>query len=337
MKNWRLWLGVAISAFFIWFALRQIKDWDAFINAFRQVKLWVFAPALLGYFVILITRSWRWHYIMNSQMKVSFWSSMVGICVGYMANNLLPFRAGEVIRAVVVGRREKKNFSPVFATVAVERIFDSLVVLLLLAALLMTLEFPPEYKNLESLLRKGGIGALAGAMVLIIGLYLFYLYKDFFLKIGGQVLGIFGEKVKTFGLAEAEKFSHGLAILGKPVRLIVVMLLSLVVWVVNLLPVIAVGWGFGINLKPIDAALVLFVGAFSAAIPAAPGFIGTFHYFTSSALAFLGLLTTEKAMAFATVLHAFYYFPIIIIGLLLAWREGVNLKQLQEEAKEVEQ
>jgi len=328
MKNWRTWAGVLVSAFFIWIALRQVKDPAAFFNSFREVRLWTLIPILITYALVMLARAWRWDYIMKSQVQVRFGSSLIGLIVGYMANNILPFRAGELIRGVVVSRREKKAFAPIFASVVVERIFDSLAILFFLAVILIFLQFPAEHASLKDALRKGGIAALAGALGLMVCLYLLYFYQEPALKLASRILKPFGGRIREFGIRELEKFSQGLIILGKPSRMIVVMGQSFLVWLVNMLPIWLVGIGFGVKLSFMGTLLLLFLGAFSAAIPAAPGFWGTFHYMTSKGLIFLGVLGPEPALSFAIVLHALYYFPSSIIGLLLLWNEGYSVFEL---------
>jgi len=336
MKNWRFWVGVAISALFIGVSLHQVKDWHAFLNSFRQVKLWVLIPTILTYTLVMLSRGWRWYYIMNSQLKVRYSSSLSGLIIGYMGNNILPFRAGELIRAVVVAKREKQSFTPVFASVVVERIFDGLAVLVFLAVILIWLKFPAEHQMLKETLRKGGIGALVGAIGLMVFLYALYLSREPVVKLAGKILKPFGSKAEEFGVRELDKFSRGLIILGKPSRMVVVMLQSFLVWLVNLLPIYFVGLGFGAHFSFMGLLLLLFLGAFSAAIPAAPGFWGTFHFITSRGIIFLGALPPEAALSMATVIHAFYYFPTLLIGLLLLWLQGYSIFELEHEAEAAE-
>jgi glycosyltransferase 2 family protein len=336
MKNWRLWVSLLISAVFVYISLRQIKDPHAFLTSFREIKLWTLIPTAAFYALVMVTRAWRWDYIMASQVKVRYSSAISGLIIGYAANNILPFRAGELIRAVAVSKREKQNFSPIFASVVVERIFDSLAVLVFLAVILIFLQFPPEHAELKKTLRAGGIGAMIGSLGLMASLYLLFYARDWSLGMAGKILKPVSAKLSEFAVRELERFSQGLIILGKPSRMIVVMLQSFLVWLVNMVPIWFVGVGFGVRLDFMGTLLILFLGAFSAAIPAAPGFIGTFHYITTKGMVFLGALPQESALSFAIILHAFYYFPTLIIGLILVWAQGTSLFALKSEAQEEE-
>jgi hypothetical protein len=333
MKYLRLLVGFEISALCIWFSLRQVKDWHAFFMSFRQIELWVMIPTFITYSFVMLSRAWRWDYIMKSQVPVKFSSSLIGLIIGYMTNNILPFRAGEFMRAVIVARRENKSFSPVLASVVVERIFDGISVLLMLAVVLIWVKFPAEQAQLAQVLRKGGVGALVVAMGLMVVLYILYLYREPVVALTGKVLKPFGSKLQEFSTRELDKFSQGLTILGKPSRMIAVMLQSILVWVVNMAPIWLVAYGFGIRLSPIGTLLLLCLGGFSAAIPAAPGFWGVFHYITSKGIVFLTATSPEKALSIAIVLHAFYYFPTIIVGLLLLWGEGYSFSDIEKQAE----
>jgi len=337
MKNWRLLLGLLVSALFIWFSLRQVKDWNTFLNSFRQIKLWLFAPVFIGYSLVMVIRAWRWQYIMKSRVPVKYSSSFIGLIIGYMGNNILPFRAGELMRCLIVAKREKKDFSPIFASVVVERIFDSIAIVLFLPVILIFLKFPAEQEYLKSLLRKGGIAALVMALGLMVFLYLLYFYRERTLKLAGAVLKLAGKKLHDLAVCELDKFSRGLTILGSPFRMFAALLLSLAVWLVNLFPIWFTGIGFGAKLNFIAALFLLCLGAFAAAIPAAPGFWGTFHYINTVGLKFLGALGPEHALSFSIVLHSLYYFPTLILGLILLWREGLSIFELEGEAKKIEQ
>jgi len=336
MKRFRVWIGLGLSGIFIWLALRQVKDWHLLVSAFQGLKLWAVGLGILGYFVVFLFRAWRWHYILLSQMRLKFSSSFIGLIICYMANNLLPLRAGELVRAVVVARREKKSFSPVFATVVVERIFDSLAILLFLALTLLWIEIPEQFESLRAVMRKGGIAGLALALILIIVLYGFYYFQDNFLNWAKSLSKPFGKKIQGFVLKELEKFAQGLIILGKPTRILVVMMMSFLVWLVNLIPIWAVGAGFGGSFGFGDCLLLVVLGAFSASIPAAPGFWGTFHWITSEGIKVLGVLTPEKALAYAIILHSFYFFPSTLLGLILLWKEGYSLGELESKARQTQ-
>jgi uncharacterized protein (TIRG00374 family) len=332
MKDWRFWLGVIISLGFMAYALQNIPDWHQMGRSLLSIKFIYLIPILGAYTLILLFRALRWQFILKSSAPTRFSSSLNGIIICYMGNNILPLRAGDVLRAVVVGKRENKSISAVLATVVVERLFDSLMILIFLSALLMSLTFPESYSHLENALHKGGIAALVLALALMVFLYLLYFWNQPMMKIISFFLGVFPKRWNEIIEGILNNFIQGLKILGSPSRLFITFLLSVVVWLVNLGTVYFVGKSMGIHIPFQGCLLLLFLGAFSSMIPAAPGYWGTFHVITAAGIKFLGLLPDEGALAYAIVLHAIYFFPVVIVGLFVAWREGYSLAQLRKEA-----
>ncbi len=332
MRDWRFWLGAAISIGFIAFALSRIPDWHRFGQSLLSIKLIYILPILGTYFLILAFRALRWYYLLRFAGKAAFSSVISGIVICYFGNNILPLRAGDLLRAVVVGKRDDLSISSILATVVVERIFDSLVILIFLAVVLITLDFPESYADIETALHRGGIAAIALGAALVVFLYMLYLWTEPTMKLVNFFLKIFPERWSRKLRTVIDNFTRGLKILGNPLSLLVVFLLSLPVWLINLGPVYFTGASLGINIPLTGCILILMLGAFSTTIPAAPGYWGTFHLIIAAGLKFLGLTSEEGALTYAIVLHAVYFFPVVIIGLFIAWREGYSLTQLQKEA-----
>ena len=128
MKRWQFWLGLAISIVFMYFALNKLKL-DEFWLAVKSANYWWILPGIAVYFVGVWVRAWRWHYLLGPIKKIPTRVMFPVTCIGYMGNNIYPARAGEVLRAVVLKRREGVPISASLATVIVERIFDGVVML----------------------------------------------------------------------------------------------------------------------------------------------------------------------------------------------------------------
>src|SRR3990172_10313557 len=128
MKKWQIWLGVLISIVFIWFALRGLHL-DEFWDSVRQANyIWV-VPGIGVYFVGVWVRAWRWHYLLGPIKKIPTRTMFPITAIGYMGNNVYPARAGVVLRAVILKRKEGVSISASLATIIVERIFDGVVML----------------------------------------------------------------------------------------------------------------------------------------------------------------------------------------------------------------
>jgi uncharacterized protein (TIRG00374 family) len=128
MKNWKFWLGVAVSALFLWLALRGL-GLEEIGAALADANLWWLLPGIGVYFVGVWARAWRWHYLLGPVKAIPTRTMFPIVAIGYMGNNIYPARAGEVLRAVVLKRREGVPVSASLATIIIERIFDGVVML----------------------------------------------------------------------------------------------------------------------------------------------------------------------------------------------------------------
>src|SRR5215216_5647344 len=128
MKKWQFWLGVLISIVFIWLALRGLRL-EEFWGSVREANYVWLVPGIGVYFIGVWVRAWRWHYLLGPIKKIPTHTMFPITTIGYMGNNIYPARAGEVLRAVILKRREGVSVSASLATIIVERIFDGVVML----------------------------------------------------------------------------------------------------------------------------------------------------------------------------------------------------------------
>jgi len=343
MKRWHFWFGVFISLAFIGLALMQIEDWNKFSHAFKDAGHLYLVPIIASYFLVIFLRAVRWRYILNQTGKVSLKRSFTAMLICYMGNNVFPLRAGEFMRIFLVGKKEESvSYSEAMATVVVERLFDFLVMLIVLAVVLMLITFPEEYQKLEGLVHNFGAGTLVGAVLILVFLLALYLRTETIMSALSWTLRVLPAGLQEKILAAVRRFAAGLVIMGRPGALFAVLAAGFFIWAVNMLPIYFTGLAFGLDIGIVGCMFMLVVGAAAASIPAAPGFIGVFHYFNQKGLVFImsavyGVtVISEDALPFAVVLHACYYFPMIVAGALVAWGEGYSLTKLREEAREKE-
>ena len=128
LKRWQFWVGLVISAVFLYFSLRGLKLGEVWKSIQSANYPWLL-PGIAVYFVGVWVRSWRWHYLLRPLKKIPTATMFPIVTIGYMGNNIYPARAGEVLRAVILKQREDVPVSASLATVIVERIFDGVVML----------------------------------------------------------------------------------------------------------------------------------------------------------------------------------------------------------------
>ncbi|HSD83112.1 MAG TPA: lysylphosphatidylglycerol synthase transmembrane domain-containing protein, partial [Anaerolineae bacterium] len=142
MKRWQLWLGLAVSAIFLWLALRNLKLEEVF-GYLQTANYWWLLPGIAVYFLAVGGRTWRWHYLLKPLKEVSLRRLFPVVTIGYMGNNVYPARAGEFLRAYVLKRNEQVSASASLATIVVEKMFDGLVMLVFVFVTLPTAPFLP--------------------------------------------------------------------------------------------------------------------------------------------------------------------------------------------------
>ncbi len=146
-KYLQLLLGILISAIFIYLALPGLHL-NEVAASLRTANYWWIVPGVIVYFIGLWVRSWRWHYMLRHLKPVSTQRLYPLVCIGYFGNNVYPFRAGEVIRSVMLRKQEGIAVSSSLATVFIERIFDGLTMLLFVFLALPFAPMPANFRNL---------------------------------------------------------------------------------------------------------------------------------------------------------------------------------------------
>ncbi len=233
MKRWQFWLGVLISVVFIWLALRGLR-FDEFWTAIKQANYAWIIPGILIYFVGVLVRSWRWQYLLNPIKKIPMRVMFPTTIIGYMGNNIYPARAGEVLRAVILKRKEGVAISASLATIIVERIFDGVV---MLGFVFINL---PELAKLTS--SSGFVGniqqvAIIGTGVFLGALAIFLLAAMFprrSEKIGSWFIErLIPQKYQKGILGLMYSFLEGLAALRSPINILMIFITTVIIWLLE--------------------------------------------------------------------------------------------------------
>jgi uncharacterized protein (TIRG00374 family) len=322
MKKWQFWLGVAISIFFIWLALRGLKL-DDFWGAVRKANYIWLLPGIGVYFIGVWVRAWRWHYLLKPIKEIPTKTMFPITTIGYMGNNIYPARAGEVLRAIILKRREGVSISASLATIIVERIFDGVV---MLAFVFVNL---PELAKLTT--ESGFVGniqqvAVIGTGIFLAALIAFLLAAMFphaTMKAALRAIQILPQHQHTRIIGLANRFLDGLASLRSPLNVLMVFFTSVVIWLLETVKYWFVMHAFDFTVS--FFALMLLNGLVNLAttIPSAPGYIGTWEAVTKAVLVAF-LVNPETALGYAVVLHVALWFPITALGAYYLAREGIK-------------
>jgi uncharacterized protein (TIRG00374 family) len=323
MKNWKFWLGVVISALFLWLALRGLGLRDVG-EALAEANLWWLLPGVAVYFIGVWARAWRWHYLLRPVKPVPTSVMFPIVAIGYMGNNIYPARAGEVLRAVVLRRKENIPVSASLATVIVERIFDGVV---MLAFVFLNL---PRLADLTA--DSGFVGniqqvAVWGAAVFAAALIAFIVAAMFpqpASRIGVWFIEhLTPKKFHTQMLGIMGKFLDGLASLRSPANALMVFATSVFIWLLETGKYWFVMHAFPFEVDFFTLMLMNGIVNLATTIPSAPGYVGTFD---APGIAVLKAAGVGGAIAagYTLVLHVALWLPITALGAMYAIREGVG-------------
>jgi len=331
--GWRSTIGIALSAVLLWWTFRDVSLATVWAEL-RRSNGWMFLLSMISATVIFPLRARRWRTILEPvaprQPFGPLWRSTA---IGMMTNNLVPARAGEIARAYALTRETGIPLSTTIASLAVDRLFDTLVLLMLAAAAFFDPAFPRE-----ATIAGQTLGDLArGTIVLVVLLVALLYFLAFFPTQIVRIFEFFTRRISPAleerGKAVLTRFSEGLSVLKSPRRFASVLAWTVLHWLVN-----ALGFWFdfkavGIDL-PFSAALFLqtLIGV-GVALPSAPGFFGVFEKVATLGLAIYGIDAT-RATSFAIGFHILSFIPITVIGLWYFVRLGLNMKQINKAREE---
>jgi len=330
--GWRGALGAVLSAALIYWTLHGISPTEV-AQRLSEADPLLFAAATFCATAIFALRARRWLTILEPVAgRLPFEPLWRATAVGMMVNNVVPARAGEIARAYALTRETSVPFATSLASLAVDRLFDA-IVLLILAAMAL---FDPALSASETLAGRplGSFAAGAGMLVLVllIGLYALVFFPGQLLRLFELFARRVSPTVEERGRRVLETFVGGLSVLRQPGRFGAVFGWTLVHWLLN-----AVGFWLSFRAVGIAApfSAALFLQAFIAlgtAVPALPGFFGVFEYMSVQGLAVYGI-GQQQAATWAIGYHLFSFIPITLIGAYYFARLGVKLRDLQPAAE----
>lgn len=268
------------------------------------------------YMLAFIPRGWRWKLMLPNSRQLPWGEVTRTVVVGYAANNILPFRLGEVVRSVVAGTRFKISKVTCLGTIAAEKILDGCCLLALLAA---ALPFITIRRDSQPVLQRLSIavGILFG--VSLLGCFALARWDRRLVGWGQHRLPSGAMRVLKTALAAVEVFKDGRTTLATA-------LLTLVVWTLE-------GLCFCVFLSRMGVDGVLPKGFFclvivnlSILVPSAPGYVGVFQAGAVAALLALGM-DASRGLALAIVTHAAQYIPTTILGVVFAAMMGLSWRR----------
>lgn len=328
--GWRGALGIGVSALLLWWALKDIHFGDV-VATLRGSDLLLWTLCTVASQLIFPLRARRWRTILDPVApRLPFGPLWRATAIGMMANNVLPARAGELVRVFVLVRERKDvRWSAALASLAVDRVFDALCVLLLLVVAMLAPDFPSGFaiagKPVQSI-----AGVMTGVVVIAFG-GLFavanwpHAMESLVVRVTGAVLPRFKDRIGR----PVHALAAGLAVVREPLRFLATFAWAMAHWLMN-----ALAFWFGFRavgiVAPFTAALfVQGIIVIGVAVPSSPGFVGIFETAAKLALPVYGV-DPAKAVTWAIGFHVLSYIPITLIGGWYFLRLGLHLGDLEQ-------
>ena len=309
-------VGLAISALLLLLAARNVRLSEITPLLHQASFAYLALAAALSIFAIWL-RAYRWRYLIPHSESMKTANLFTATMIGFMGNNVLPLRVGDLARAYIAAKKEHVTVSAMLATVIVERLLDVFAILAMLSVLFFQISFP-RWINSSFLVM------LAIAVLFSLGLLL----------MNNQAALVSGRFCRLLPRAHAqrlagvlESFFEGLAGMKSKKSLIPAMLLSVPIWCAYALGVYVALLACRIDIPFVASWVVLAFIGIGVSLPSAPGFVGTYQFFTVAALTLFSV-DQHRAFGFSLLQHLSQYIPITLFGWWLLIKEQMSLGDL---------
>ena len=324
---WQALLGIVVSATLLWWSLKDVNFAEVLLHL-REARLFPIIVGIVMATLTFVLRIFRWQLLLRAEdgnrlPPGPLWHA---IAMGFMANNVLPLRIGEVVRTFAATRLAGVRFTAALSSIAVERMFDALTVGFFLGLGLLLAGLPADAE--VGGVHMGRLATLVGVAA-VTGLALAGAVVAFPRAAEAAI-----RKVVPFkGLADRlvtiiEGIRQGLSALQSPVRILGVVLWSLAVWGLSALSFYVMFAAFGIEVSFAGALLMQSLIMFGIAVPSTPGYVGVFE---APIIAVLGLYHVDASLAatYAFTYHITTFIPITLLGAWSVVRTNIGLRDLR--------
>ncbi len=320
LRSIRFWASFAISLVFVGLFLRATHPREI-ADALQGANYWWLIPGVAVLFLAIIVRCARWSLLMRTVQPMTPWQLFPYAIIGYMANNLLPARAGELVRAYVLGERERVSRLGTLGTIAVERLFDgcALVLMLLISGSIVGFE--------DSRLRAIAWASSGLFIVAFAGFYLLTHSEVRARRVLHRLVRLLPDRFEPRVETLTDSLVGSLRSVHDWRSLSMVVVLSGLAWTVEAAAYLVIGQGFDLGVSFGHYCLLLAAANLAIIIPTFFGGTGPFEWAAKLVLVDAGV-AEGVAGAYSVIAHAVILIPTTILGLLLLWGFGISFGRI---------
>ena len=326
MKS-KLIVGILISCICVAVASYRI-DFQELLIVLKNVR-----PAflLLSVAFILLTqliRSLRWQLLLMSVKRIRLMNLTSVTVIGSMADMILPARVGDIIRAGLIGKREKVSSVSSLATIVVERTYDILTILFVLLMIVFFFKTIFTYQTVsDSMVLTGKIVTLSSLLLLFL-LFVIRINTTGIIQLLNRFCCFLPERFRVRIAGSLASFALGLQAVKLDWGLMPIAFYSVLLWSAFALSNYFVLKAMDYQPSLVTAYYLLLFQILGVTLPSSPGFIGTYHAAVVAGLSSLGI-TAENALGVAIVMHACFFFPFVLCGLAFIWAENLSFREIR--------
>ena len=311
--------GIFLSLLFIYFCYRLLEK-DKIGQIFSVKHVWFLVPVVFLNFAVMALRTQIWRSMLNYLIRLPYATLFDVLNMGYMANNLLPLKAGDFFRASFVARRWKLSYTPVLTTVGLERYFSGISLLILFFVLAAFLQIPWWIKT--------GVYVTAAVLAGIQIMFLIIWMKKPNLENWEKRHPVLYRTVQFFAhLGEgSEPLKSGKAY-------ITLTLYSLIAWIGQGIMLRLIEVAYGVHIDWPSTVFVIVAINLAIALPSAPGNLGTFELGAILAYTFVGV-DRVTALGIGIFFHFLQVLPVTLLGLFYYFRWGLRFRDMEREAED---
>lgn len=310
-------LGALLGSVFLYLAVRKV-DWSTFVATLSQAHPGYVVLGLLSMLAYFGVKAWRWRYLIQPFARASTQELLPPILAGLAGNYMLP-HVGEIARAVLASQRVNVPVSALLASIAIERIFDFLVILVIVLAVLE----PIGRMSAEIQTASYVVGALCAGILGAVVVFLFW--TEACLRFADRMLSLVPERLSAGILTQLRTASTGLGAIARPGLFVPIFLLSVLQWML-------IAATMACSLKAVNApetlagaVSVLLWNVIGLTLPAAPGHVGTVQLAFILGLSPFGV-TRADAFAGSVIYNCLAVVPSLVFGLSGLRRAGLELR-----------
>lgn len=306
----KIYLGLIITAVLIVIIVKVI-DFGAVKHILAGFNWRLTTVLLVIYGLGMIFRTIRWSYLISQNKSISFSSILAALVLGFMINNLLPAKLGELARAEILAREKKLSRSFLLGTILAERLLDVLMLVIFLAIAV------PFSESLALILSSNK------NYIIIIAAIFFGLFLLLNEKIRLKIIKTFPKKWQKTFYHISKKFAESFLFLKSRKLLPKILLFTILVWLTTFLSYYTIIRGFNVSLPLYAYLFIISVSALGMVIPSSPANAGVYHAIATAAI-MLFMVPKETAFTIAVVANAFDVIPSVVFGAIVIIRKNIS-------------